>query len=379
MNKEQLNIITNDSIDLLKQLIAIPSLSKEESIAADCLQNYLHKKKVIVHRSGNNIWCSNKYFDGTKPSILLNSHIDTVPPSKAYKTDPYIPTEIDGKLFGLGTTDAGGALVSLAQAFIHFYEKQNMLYNLVFAATAEEEISGSNGIASLFELTTFKNCFHKPGSFAIVGEPTQLNLAIAEKGLLVIDCTVKGRSGHAAREDGENAIYKAMDAINWFQHYRFEKISPTLGEIKMTVTSINTENKTHNIVPAQCSFIVDIRVTDQYSHEEIVQAIKENINCEIVPRSMRLRSSSIEQNHPIVKAGLSLGKKIFGSPTLSDQALIPISSIKCGPGNSVQSHSADEFILIEDIKDGIEFYINLLEIITIKKPVYSTSKQLSND
>lgn len=378
MNKEQLQISTNDAISLLKQLIAIPSLSKEEDKAADCIQNFFHKKKIVIHRSGNNIWSTNKYFDGTKPSILLNSHLDTVPPSKSYKKDPFTPEVINDKLFGLGSTDAGASLVSLALTFIYFCEKQNMQYNIVFAATAEEEISGSNGIESLFSLPQFKNCFRKPGSFAIVGEPTQLDLAIAEKGLLVLDCTVNGKAGHAAREEGENAIYKTIEAINWFKNYSFNKISPLLGEVKMNATSINTENKAHNIVPAQCSFVVDIRVTDQYTHEEILQTIKEHVSCEINPRSTRLRSSSISEDHPIVQAGLLLGKKLYGSPTLSDQALIPIPSLKCGPGNSAQSHTADEFILLDDIKHGINFYVKMIGKLTDTQINHSTNKLTAN-
>ncbi len=361
MNKETLHILLDDVVHLLKQLIAIPSLSKEEGGTAECIQHYLHKKKIIVHRSDNNVWCSNKYFDAAKPTILLNSHHDTVPPNSEYNMNPYHPEMKDGKLYGLGSTDAGASLACLLTAFIVFYEKQHMRYNLVFAATAEEEISGPNGIESLFALPQFKNCFYHPKSFAIVGEPTHMDLAITEKGLLVLDCIAHGKAGHAAREEGDNALYKAMHAINWFKNYRFDKISPLLGEVKMNVTSVSTDNKVHNIIPAQCNFVVDIRTTEMYTPDEILEIIKNNVDCDITARSKRLRPSSIDPQHPAVQAGLKLGKKTFGSPTLSDQALIPLPSLKCGPGNSAQSHTANEYILLPDIKEGIDLYIKLIE------------------
>lgn len=369
MNKEQLHISSNEAISLLMQLIAIPSLSKQEAKAADRVQKFFLSKEILVHRSGNNIWCTNKYFDEFRPSILLNSHLDTVPANSAYKKDPFDPEIKGGKLYGLGSTDAGASLVSLAAAFIYFYEMRDMQYNIVFAATAEEEISGANGIESLFALEHFKNYFDKPDSFAIVGEPTRLNLAISEKGLLVLDCIVNGKPGHAARNEGENAIYKAMNVINWFEKFRFEKVSPVLGEVKMNVTAICTENKVHNIIPSQCSFVVDIRVTDMYTHDEILAILNDNVNCIIRPRSKRLHASSIDIKHPIVQAGILLGKKTYGSPTLSDQALIPLPSVKCGPGNSAQGHSADEFILIKDIEDGIDFYIKLLNEMFVDRPL----------
>jgi acetylornithine deacetylase len=238
-----------------------------------------------------------------------------------------------------------------------------MKYNLVFAATAEEEISGVNGIESLFASEHFKNSFEQPGSFGIVGEPTQLQLCIAEKGLMVLDCVVTGKAGHAAREEGENAIYKAIDIISWFKYHTFEKMSPLLGEVKMTVTAIRTENTAHNVVPGECSFVVDVRLTEMYTHDEVLDIIASHVDCRVTPRSKRLKASSIDPSHPVVQAGLQLGKKTFGSPTLSDQALIPLPCLKCGPGSSVQSHSADEFILVQDVYDGVEMYVNLISLI----------------
>jgi acetylornithine deacetylase len=365
MSEYKKDIVTFDAIHLLEELISIPSLSKEENNTADAIELFLKERNIDAKRSMNNVWCVNKYFDTAKPSILLNSHHDTVPPNAAYANDPYLPKTADGKLYGLGSTDAGASLVSLMAAFLYFYEEEDLAYNLVFAASAEEEISGSNGIEILFAQQEFKSLFAHDDSFAIVGEPTKLDLAVAEKGLLVLDCIVHGKAGHAAREEGDNAIYKAMKAIDWLKNYRFEKVSDLLGEVKMTVTSVQTENKTHNVVPATCSFVVDIRVTEMYKHEEILETIKKNIEAEIKPRSTRLLSSFIDINHPIVKAGIESGKKTYGSPTLSDQALIPLPSLKCGPGNSAQSHTADEFIAIADIEEGIGFYVKLLESLIV--------------
>ena len=358
---ESVKILSDAALQLLQSLIAIPSLSKEEAGTADCIAAFLGERKIPVTREANNIWAVNQYFDASKPSVLLNSHHDTVAPNSKYTLDPFLPQIIDSKLYGLGSTDAGASLVCLIATFLHFYNKENLPYNFVLAASAEEEISGKNGIEKLFQHNNFKNLFNHKDSFAIVGEPTELQLAIAEKGLLVLDCTAHGKAGHAARNEGENAIYKAMKAIEWFQQYGFEKVSPTLGEVKMTVTSIHTENKAHNVVPASCSFVVDIRVTDVYTHEEIIDKIQKNIEVEIVPRSTRLRSSSIDINHPVVKAGIALGKATYGSPTASDQALIPLPSLKCGPGFSGQSHSADEFVEVRWIEESVTFYIQWLE------------------
>jgi acetylornithine deacetylase/succinyl-diaminopimelate desuccinylase-like protein len=343
-----------DAVELLQKLIATPSFSKEEDKTAGIIEQFFSQKDIPSNRLLNNVWCVNKYFDADKPTILLNSHHDTVKPNPQYTKDPFSPIIEESKLYGLGSNDAGGCLVSLIAAFCHFYESDDMKYNIVLAATAEEEISGKNGIESILSSLPAID-------FAIVGEPTLTNLAIAEKGLLVLDCTATGKAGHAAREEGENAIYKAMQDISWFQTYQFPKISETLGPIKMSVTSINTENKAHNVVPAVCSFIVDIRVTDAYTHEEILETIKQHVQSDIKPRSMRLRSSKIEKDHPLVLAGIKLGKQTYGSPTTSDAALIPAPVLKCGPGDSARSHTADEFIYLTEIEDGIDNYIKILE------------------
>jgi len=341
-----------DSIKLLKQLIATPSFSKEEDKTADIIETFLKSKNVETCRFLNNVWARNKYFDESKPTILLNSHHDTVRPNKGYTLDPFSPIEKDGKLFGLGSNDAGGCLVSLIAIFLHFYEQENLKYNFVLATTAEEEISGKNGIEILLP--------HLPKiAFAIVGEPTQMNMAVAEKGLLVLDCTAHGKAGHAAREEGDNAIYKAIKDIEWFRTYKFDKVSDLLGPMKMSITIINAGSQ-HNVIPSECKFTVDVRVNELYTFEEVLDIIKQNVQCDVQPRSVRLRSSSIELDHPIVKAGIKLGRKYFGSPTTSDKALMPFPALKIGPGDSARSHTADEFIYLDEIKEGIELYISLL-------------------
>ena len=343
---------TVEAIDLLKKLIAIPSFSKEENHTADLFERYFSSKEIPSQRKGNNIWTKNKYFDLAKPTILLNSHHDTVKPNASYKLDPFSPIVKEGKLFGLGSNDAGAALVSLLATFLYYYQDKNLAYNFIYAATAEEEISGANGIESVLnELGEI--------DFAIVGEPTQMNLAIAEKGLLVLDCVSKGHAGHAARDEGENAIYKAMKDIEWFRDFEFQKISETLGKVKMNVTMIASGTQ-HNMIPDECKFVVDIRVTDAYTHEEIIAIIKQHISSEITPRSLRLKPSSIDVKHPFIVAGINSGRTIFGSPTTSDQALMPFASVKIGPGDSARSHTADEFIFINEIEEGIQIYIQLL-------------------
>ncbi|MEO6538594.1 MAG: M20/M25/M40 family metallo-hydrolase [Ferruginibacter sp.] len=361
MNKSRINILYEEAIGLLKELIKISSLSGHETYTADCIQDYFKKKNIATHRILNNVWCINNSYDAAKPTILLNSHHDTIAANAAYTINPFDPEIIEGKLYGLGSTDAGASLVSLAATFVFFYNENNLPFNIIFAATAEEEISGADGIEKLFGNEDFNKCFSHTNSFAIVGEPTDLQLAVAEKGLLVLDCKVYGKAGHAARDEGDNAVYKAMKAIEWFKNYRFAKVSPLLGEIKMTVTSIHSLNEAHNIIPAECTFVVDIRLTELYSHQEIIKIIRENISAEIIPRSTRLRSSFIDILHPVVQAGMALGKKTFGSPTMSDKALIPLPSLKCGPGSSAQSHSADEYVLVKDIEEGIQFYVELIQ------------------
>jgi len=343
-----------EAVTLLKSLIAQPSFSKEEEKTADLLAGYLESKGVPAHRLQNNVWARNKHFDPAKPTILLNSHHDTVKPNKAYTLDPFDPIEKDGKLYGLGSNDAGGCLVSLIAVFLHFFEKQNLSHNLILAASAEEEISGHNGIELLLPMLG-------KIEFGIVGEPTKLDLAVAEKGLLVLDCVSHGKAGHAAREEGDNAIYKAMKDIEWFHTYRAPRVSDLLGPVKMSVTVIDTDNRAHNVVPSQCHFVVDVRVNESYTFEELLDIIRKHVQCEITPRSLRMRSSGIALDHPIVRAGLRLGRNCYGSPTTSDKALMPFPALKTGPGDSARSHTADEYIFLQEIEDGISNYIELLK------------------
>jgi acetylornithine deacetylase len=345
--------LKKEAIELLQSLIQTPSLSKYENETAIILKKYVEKYCSNVQVLQNNIWVKNKHFDERKPTILLNSHHDTVPANKAYTRNPLDAKLEDGKLFGLGSNDAGGCLVSLLATFLYFYNKENLQYNIIFAASAEEEISGTNGIEILYPQLGKIDA-------AIVGEPTQMQMAIAEKGLLVIDCTVNGKAGHAAREEGDNAIYKAMKDMEWFKNYQFEKVSDVLGPVKMSVTIINAGMQ-HNMVPDFCTFTVDIRINELYTHEEILKTIQENVDAEIVPRSMRMKSSSIHKSHPLVQSGLELGRTMYGSPTTSDKALMDCPSLKMGPGDSARSHSADEFIFIKEIGEGIDLYIKLLE------------------
>lgn len=365
MNNE-LCILQADAINLLKQLIATPSFSKEEDNSSLIIKFFLENNDVKTEQHLYNIWAKNKYFNKSKPTILLNSHHDTVKPNKDYTNDPFSPIEKDGKLFGLGSNDSGGSLVSLIATFLYFYKKENLKYNLILAATAEEEISGSNGIEALLQNEKFfsdtqvasEPPFREWG--CIVGEPTEMQMAVAEKGLMVLDCTANGKSGHAAREEGDNAIYKAIRDIEWFRTFEFEKISELLGPVKMNVTVVETDNKAHNVVPAQCKFVVDCRVNELYTFEQLLEIIKANVQCEVKPRSTRLRSSTIAKNHPLVVAGTSLGRLCYGSPTTSDKAMMLFPALKIGPGDSARSHTADEYIYIEEIKEAIELYIQLL-------------------
>lgn len=340
------------AINLLEQLIAIPSFSREEDKTALVLEGFFKSHDVPTERKGNNVWARNKYFKSDLPTILLNSHHDTVRPNSAYTRDPFAAEIIDGKLYGLGSNDAGGPLVCLILAFLHFYEQKHLNFNLVIAATAEEEISGSEGIESIWSLLP-------PVSFAIVGEPTLCHMAIAEKGLMVLDCVAHGKAGHAAREEGVNAIYEAIRDIEWLRTYKFPKVSTFLGEIKMTTTIIQA-GKQHNVVPAECHYTVDVRVTDQYSLEEVLEVVKKNVRATVTPRSLRMRSSGIPSDHALVLAAKKLGIPLYGSPTTSDQALIPVPSVKLGPGDSARSHTADEFIYVAEIVKGIDTYIALL-------------------
>lgn len=344
-----------DAVSLLQSLIRTPSFSKEEAQTAQLLADFLQQRGVEAHRKGYNVWAYNKYYDAAKPTILLNSHHDTVKPNPAYTRDPFSPDIEGDKLYGLGSNDAGASEVSLLATFLHYYDRPDLKYNLCVAITAEEENSGSGGLESIIPDLG-------PLEFAIVGEPTLMQLAIAERGLMVIDCTAHGKAGHAAREEGDNAIYKALPDIEWFQTYRFPKESDLFGAVKMTVTIISAGSQ-HNVVPAECHFTVDIRVTDRYTNEEVLETIRQHVACEVKPRSTRLKPSSIAPTHPIVQAGLALGRTTYGSPTTSDQALLDIPSLKLGVGDSARSHSADEFVHLSEIREGIELYIQMLAAI----------------
>ncbi len=347
-----------NALGLLQKLIATRSFSKEENEAATLVEAFFDQHKVHTFRTGNNVWAKNKHFDSRKPTVLLNSHLDTVRPNVGYTRDPFAPDILESKLYGLGSNDAGGPLVALIATFLHYYDRNDLKYNLVIAATAEEEISGTGGIESIWTSLP-------PVDFAIVGEPTLCDMATAEKGLMVLDCLAKGRSGHAAREEGVNAIYEALQDINWFRTFQFPKVSATLGEMKMSVTIINAGSQ-HNVVPAECRFTVDVRVTDAYTLEEALAVVKQHVKCEVTPRSLRMRSSGIAMDHPLVLSAKKLKMKMYGSPTTSDQALIPVPSVKIGPGDSARSHSADEFIYVDEIEKGIETYIKLLNNVILQ-------------
>ncbi len=349
MTKDQLYL---DSFLLLEELIRIPSFSGEEHKTADLLQKQFRQFGVSSERMGNNVWVKNKFYDALKPTLLLNSHHDTVRPAGNWTNNPFSPVMNGEKLFGLGVNDAGASLVSLLSAFRFFYAL-DLPFNIVFAATAEEEISGENGIQKVFPH------FGKI-DFAIVGEPTGMNVAVAEKGLLVLDCTSKGKSGHAARKEGVNAITLAMKDIAWFNDYQFEKTSKWLGETTMSVTMIQAGTQ-HNVVPAECSFTVDVRITDAYTIDEVLEVIRKNVSCEVISRSKRLKPTGIDETHCLFETARALQKNVFGSPTLSDQALIPVPSIKMGPGESSRSHTNEEYILLPELHQGIDGYIEFIQ------------------
>lgn len=353
---EQINVLQQQAIELLKDLIATPSFSKEEEETAAIIGKFFALKGIPASRVGNNIYALNKNYDAAKPSILLNSHHDTVKPNKGYTQDPFTPIEKEGKLFGLGSNDAGGCLVSLIATFLHFYEKENLSHNIVFAASAEEEISGVNGIELVLPYLGNIN-------FGIVGEPTKMEMAVAERGLMVIDCVANGKAGHAARNEGVNALYVAIDDIDWIRNCKFDKVSPLLGESRMTVTIIGTENQQHNVVPPQCKFVIDVRVNELYTFDEILDSLKQNLKSQFKPRTTRMKSTSIPMDHPLIKAGIALGRGYYGSPTTSDKALMPFPALKMGPGDSARSHTANEFVYVDEIKEGIELYIKLLNAI----------------
>jgi acetylornithine deacetylase len=345
-----------EALDLLKKLIATPSFSREEEHAAAILETFFHNHLIPFQRFGNNLLAFNRHFDKSKKTILLNSHHDTVRPNAQYSLDPFKPLIEKDKLFGLGSNDAGGCLVSLICSFLHFYERKDLSFNIALAATAEEEISGTGGIEMLIP--------HLPEiEAALVGEPTLMQMAVAERGLMVLDCIAHGIAGHAAREEGENAIYKAVKDICWIQDFSFPRVSELLGPNKMNVTVIETGNRAHNVIPSECHYTIDCRINELYTFEEVLAIIRQHTVSDITPRSMRLRSTSIPLDHPLVKAGLSLGYSTYGSPTTSDKALMPFPAVKIGPGDSARSHSANEFIFIDEIRRGIEGYISILNIV----------------
>ena len=355
MNIEKL---TKSAISLLKKLIETQSFSSEEENTALLIEGWFTENEIPFKRTKNNIWATNKHFDESKPTLLLNSHHDTVKPNSAYTNNPFEAIVKDGKLFGLGSNDAGGCLVSLLATFTHFYQQKNLKYNLVIVASAEEESSGKNGLNSM--LPIIPNI-----DVAIVGEPTLMNLAVAEKGLVVFDAKVEGTPSHAAHPNNNNSIYNTINALQWFKDFKFDKTSEALGDVKMTVTQINAGSQ-HNVVPAHVDLVIDVRVNDAYSNQEIADILQEQSPCtKITPRSLRLNSSAISVEHDLVKAGIAMGRETYGSPTLSDQSVLTCQSLKLGPGDSTRSHSANEFIYVSEIVKGIKIYIELLNRVIV--------------
>lgn len=350
--KKNKEILVQEAIALLKSLIETPSFSTEEDQTARKIENWFTQNNIPFERESNNVWAYNQHFDKSKPTLLLNSHHDTVKPNQGYTKNPFAAIVEEGKLFGLGSNDAGGCLVSLIATFTHFYATENLPYNIVMVASAEEENSGKMGLNSVLKQLPDLDC-------AIVGEPTLMQLAVAEKGLLVLDVVVKGTASHAAHNNPDNPIYNAMPVIDWFKTYQFEKISEVLGPVKMTVTQVSA-GKQHNVVPAECHLVVDIRVNDCYNNTEILETVKANVTAEVTPRSIHLKASSIPASHGLVQAGIALGRTTYGSPTLSDQSVLYCKSLKLGPGESLRSHSADEFIYLHEIEEGIDLYIKIL-------------------
>jgi acetylornithine deacetylase len=344
--------IINEVIELLKSLIATPSFSREEEKTADLINAFLEEKKILTYRKKKNVWAKNKHFSSKKPTLLLVSHHDTVKPVVGWQRNPFLPSVENGRLYGLGSNDAGASLVAMLAAFLQFYEANDLAFNLIYAAVAEEEISGKDGITSI--LSDLENV-----TMAIVGEPTQLQPAVAERGLVVIDAVAKGKAGHAARQEGINALYIALEDIQKIQHFSFEKKSNWLPDVSATVTQIEAGIQ-HNVVPDTCHFVIDVRPNDQYSNEEVVQLLQQQCQSTLTARSLRLQSSTIDPAHPFVKACLALGLQPFGSPTLSDMALLPFPAIKLGCGDSARSHTADEYIELNEIAEGVAIYTLLI-------------------
>lgn len=360
MNREELY---TSALNLLQELIKIPSLSREENGTATLLEHFLSEQNIEHFRVGNNVYALSKGYDPSKPTLFLNSHHDTVMPSPAYTQNPFEPITTNEKLFGLGSNDAGVSLVCLIHTFLYFQSKP-LHCNLIIAATAEEEISGKGGLELLLKDEAFLQKIGGKESYqnftGIVGEPTKMQMAIAERGLMVLDCEATGKTGHAAREEGENAVYIALDDIHILRNSLLDKNSDLLGMSKITATHISTENTQHNVVPASCKFLLDVRLNEHYTHEQALDLIRSNLRSACIPRSMRIRSSIIPIHHPLVQAGTALGLQHYGSPTTSDKALMPFPALKMGPGDSARSHMADEFIFLTDIDDGIEGYINII-------------------
>lgn len=344
-----------DTIDLLKNMIRIPSFSRDEGAVADFLERWMLTEGFEARRLGNNLWMESGPADG-RPTILLNAHIDTVKPASGYTRDPFTPEIEDGCLYGLGSNDDGGSLIALLETYSRLIQKEQP-YRLIFSATAEEEVSGKGGLDLILpELGRI--------DFGVMGEPTGMRMAVAERGLMVLDCTAYGKSGHAARNEGVNAIYKAIEDIQWFKSHSFDRVSDFLGAVKMSVTQINAGTQ-HNVVPDKCTFVVDVRPNGMYTYPELLEMIKSSVSCEVKERSTRIGSSHLPMDHPAVVRGLSLGLEPFGSPTTSNQALCHFPTLKIGPGDSARSHSADEYIRLDEIADGIETYVALLDGLTL--------------
>ena len=349
MTQEQ---YVSDAVQLLKKLIATPSVSRNEKDAADIMEQTIRSYGFEPQCEANNLWIIDPHYDESRPTLLLNAHIDTVKPVASWSRDPFSPDVEDGVLYGLGSNDCGGGLCSLLQIFRMLTEKPQS-YNLVYLASAEEEVSGKDGITRALPLLPHID-------LAIVGEPTGMNPAVAEKGLMVLDVIAHGKSGHAARNEGVNAIYEALDDMRWIRDYKFEKVSEFLGPTKMTLTVVNAGTQ-HNVIPDKCTMLVDIRTNEFYDNEEVYEFIRQHLKSEVKAHSFRLKSSHIDPEHPLIRKCVAMGMKPFGSPTLSDQALMHFPSFKLGPGESSRSHSANEFIRISEIRDAIAKYETLLD------------------